>query len=44
MKNFRRPGHLFVDASAPRYLTIEDAVTVGALILDGLTGAGHWTE
>ena len=43
-EEFPASGHLFVDASAPRYLTIEDAVTVGALILDGLTGAGHWTE
>ena len=42
-EEFPASGHLFVDASAPRYLTIEDAVTVGALILDGLTGAGHWT-
>ena len=43
-EEFPASGHLFVDASAPRYLTIEDAVTVGALILEGLTGAGHWTE
>ena len=43
-EEFPASGHLFVGASAPRYLTIEDAVTVGALILDGLTGAGHWTE
>ena len=28
-EEFPASGHLFVDASAPRYLTIEDAVTVG---------------
>ena len=41
-EEFPASGHLFVDASAPRYLTIEDAVTVGSLILDQLTGAQHW--
>ena len=33
---------LLLDESAPHYLTIEDAVTVGSLILDQLTGAQHW--
>ena len=37
-------GRLLVDESAPNYLTIEDAVTVGSLILDCLTGAQHWAE
>ena len=41
-EEFPAAGRLLVDESAPRYLTIEDAVTVGALILDELTGAQHW--
>ena len=35
-------GRLLIDESAPHYLTIEDAVTAGSLILDALTGAQHW--
>ena len=42
-EEFPASGRLLVDESAPNYLTIEDAVTVGALILDELTGAQHWT-
>lgn len=34
---FPASGRLFVDESAGHYLTIEDAVTVGGLILEGLT-------
>lgn len=41
-EEFPTSGRLLVDESAPSYLTIEDAVTVGALILDELTGAQHW--
>lgn len=40
-EEFPASGRLFLDASAPHYLTIEDAVTVGSLILDALTGAQH---
>ena len=40
-EEFPTSGRLLVDEGAPSYLTIEDAVTVGALILDGLTGAQH---
>ena len=35
-------GRLLLDQSAPHHLTIEDAVTVGSLVLDRLTGAAHW--
>ena len=41
-EEFPASGRLLVDESAPNYLTIEDAVTVGSLILDCLTGAQHW--
>ena len=41
-EEFPTSGRLLVDESAPNYLTIEDAVTVGSLILDCLTGAQHW--
>lgn len=41
-EEFPTSGRLLVDEGAPSYLTIEDAVTVGALILDELTGAQHW--
>ena len=41
-EEFSASGRLLVDESAPNYLTIEDAVTVGSLILDCLTGAQHW--
>ena len=41
-EDFPASGHLFVDESAPHFLTIEDAVTVGSLILDQLTGLQHW--
>lgn len=37
-------GRLLLDASAPHGLTIEDAVTVGSLILDELTGAKQWNR
>ena len=43
-EEFPASGRLLVDESAPSYLTIEDAVTVGSLILDCLTGAQHWAE
>ena len=43
-EEFPASGRLLVDESAPKYLTIEDAVTVGSLILDCLTGAQHWAE
>ena len=39
---FPASGRLLLDESAPHYLTIEDAVTVGSLLLDTLTGAQHW--
>lgn len=41
-EDFPASGRLLLDESAPHYLTIEDAVTAGSLILDALTGAGHW--
>ena len=41
-EEFPASGRLLLDESAPHYLTIEDAVTVGSLILDQLTGAQHW--
>ncbi len=43
-EEFPTSGRILVDESAPNYLTIEDAVTVGSLILDCLTGAQHWAE
>ena len=42
MWNVTEAGRLLIDESAPHYLTIEDAVTAGSLILDALTGAQHW--
>ena len=42
-EEFPASGRLLLDESAPHYLTIEDAVTVGSLILDRLTGAQHWS-
>ena len=41
-EEFPASGRLLLDERAPGYLTIEDAVTVGSLILDCLTGAQHW--
>ena len=41
-EEFPASGRLLLDESAPHYLTVEDAVTVGSLILDQLTGAQHW--
>ena len=43
-EEFPTSGRILDDESAPNYLTIEDAVTVGSLILDCLTGAQHWAE
>ena len=43
-EEFPASGRLLLDESAPHYLTIEDAVTVGSLILDRLTGAQHWQK
>ena len=43
-EEFPASGRLLVDETAPHHLTIEDAVTVGSLILDQLTGAQHWTK
>ncbi len=43
-EDFAASGRLLLDESAPHYLTIEDAVTVGSLILDSLTGAQRWAE
>ena len=37
-EEFPASGRLFVDEAAPHYLTIEDAVTVGDLLLELLTG------
>lgn len=42
-EEFPASGRMFLDKSAPHYLTIEDAVTVGSLILDNLTGEKKWT-
>ena len=41
-EEFPASGRLLVDRSAPHYLSVEDAVTVGSLLLDLLTGAGRW--
>ena len=35
---FPASGKIFVDASAEKYLSIEDAVTVGGAILDSVIG------
>ena len=43
-EDFTASGRLLLDESAPHYLTIEDAVTVGSLILDALTAAQHWAK
>ena len=43
-EEFPASGRLLLDESAPHYLTIEDAVTAGSLILDRLTGAQHWQK
>lgn len=37
-EDFPASGRLTVDSSAPHYLTIEDAVTVGELIMNSLKG------
>ncbi len=41
---FPASGSMLVDESAAHYLTIEDAVTVGSLILDALTDAAEWSQ
>ena len=41
-EEFPASGRVLVDRNAAHYLTVEDAVSVGELILDRLTGAGHW--
>lgn len=41
-EEFPASGRLLLDEAAPHYLTMEDAVTVGSLVLDGLTGADFW--
>ena len=41
---FPASGRMLVDESAAHYLTIEDAVTVGSLILDALTTAAERTR
>lgn len=41
---FPASGRLLLDRCAPHYLTMEDAVTVGLLLLDLLTGAQHWSS
>lgn len=41
---FPASGSMLVDESAAHYLTIEDAVTVGSLILDALTTAAERTR
>ena len=41
-EEFPASGRLLVDESAPHYLTIEDAVTVGSLLLDRLAGTQLW--
>lgn len=41
-EEFPASGRLLLEKAAPHYLTIEDAVAVGSLVLDGLTGAGFW--
>jgi len=39
---FDASGRMFVDGSADHYLTVEDAVTVGEVILERLSGAGYF--
>lgn len=36
-EEFSASGRLLLDTSAPQYLTIEDAVTAGSILLDALT-------
>lgn len=43
-EDFPASGRLLVDETAPHHLTIEDAVTVGEMLLDQLTGAQHWSD
>ena len=42
-EDFPASGRLLADRSAPHHLSVEDAVTVGSLILDGLAGTVYWT-
>ena len=42
-EEFPASGRLLLDESAPHFLSIEDAVTAGSLLLDMLTGAQHWS-
>ncbi len=42
-EEFPASGRMFVDESAEHYLSIEDAVTVGVLILDLLKDKRNWT-
>jgi len=40
-EDFPASGRMMLDASADHYLTVEDAVTVGELILERLAGKGN---
>ena len=41
-EDFPASGRLFVDESADHYLSVEDAVTAGTLLLELLTGGSDW--
>lgn len=43
-EDFEASGCMMLDASADHYLTIEDAVTVGELLLEGLFGHSLWNR
>lgn len=43
-EEFPASGRLLLDTSAPHYLSIEDAVTAGSLLLDLLSGQTQWTN
>lgn len=40
-EEFEASGRIFIDSSADHYLTIEDAVTVGSLLLDALCASAE---
>lgn len=42
-EDFPASGRLLLDETAPHHLSLEDAVTVGSLLLDQLCRTSHWT-
>lgn len=41
-EEFPISGRMFIDESAPHYLSVEDAVTVGTLILNRISSTEQW--